>query len=133
MRRASRPFIALIASLLLAFAQQAAVAHMIGHGLGHRDVEAQNSIQQGEGNHSTAFTLSHVCTTCIAFSALDAFVPSMDLRTLSALAVPALFIAIASAYSSQRLTAAGYAMGLAASGRFSTCRRGRPSLPASVY
>lgn len=102
MRRATRPFIALIASLLLVFAQQAAVAHMIGHGLGHRGVEAQNSIKQGEGNHGAALTLSHVCTTCIAFSALDAFVPSVDLPTLPTLAVQALFIAIALAYFSQR-------------------------------
>lgn len=73
MYRAHRPFIALIAALLLVFSQQAALAHMIGH----TGAAAQSSIQQNEDSHGAALSLSHTCTTCIAFSALDSFVSSV--------------------------------------------------------
>lgn len=72
MKSISRPFVALIAALLLVIAQQAALAHMIGH-TGAAKVSA---IHQDEDGHGAALTLSHVCTTCIAFTALDAFAPA---------------------------------------------------------
>ena len=74
MRRAHRPFIALIAALLLVFAQQAALAHMIGH----TGAAAQSSIQQNEDHHGAALGLSHTCTTCLAFSALDHLASGTD-------------------------------------------------------
>lgn len=70
MKAVARPFVALIAALLLVFAQQTALAHMIGHA-GATTVSA---IHQDEDGHGAALTLSHTCTTCIAFTALDAFV-----------------------------------------------------------
>ena len=75
MKHLPRPFIALIAALLLVFAQQAALAHMIGH----TGVAAQASLSQNEDSHNAALSLSHTCTACIAFAALDAFVPSVTL------------------------------------------------------
>lgn len=78
MRRLPRPFVALIAALLLVLAQQAALAHMIRH----TGAAAQSALQQDEQQHDTAASLSHVCTTCIAFAALDGFVPSTSLPPL---------------------------------------------------
>ncbi|GAB2181314.1 hypothetical protein DLREEDagrD3_15370 [Denitratisoma sp. agr-D3] len=72
MKRLPRPFIALLAALLLVLAQQAALAHMIGH----TGAAAQSAIQQNEDGHGAALSLSHACTTCIAFSALDSFAAS---------------------------------------------------------
>lgn len=80
MTRAPRPFIALIAALLLVFAQQGALAHMIGHA----GVAAESSIKQGEDQHGAALSLSHICTTCVAFAALDGFAPSASLPPLLA-------------------------------------------------
>ncbi|HEY3431774.1 MAG TPA: hypothetical protein VGK09_04420 [Rhodocyclaceae bacterium] len=74
MRRVHRPFIALITALLLVFAQQTALAHMIGH----TGAAAQSSIQQNEDNHGAALGLSHTCTTCLAFSALDHLASGTD-------------------------------------------------------
>lgn len=70
MKAAARPFIALIAALLLVFAQQAAFAHMIGHA----GASSVSAIHQDEEDHGAALTLSHTCTTCLAFTALAAFV-----------------------------------------------------------
>lgn len=83
MKRLPRPFIALIAALLLVFAQQAALAHMIGHS----GAAAQSRIQQNEDSHGAALSLSHACTTCIAFSALDSFVSSAVWQLPAATAV----------------------------------------------
>lgn len=80
MKRLPRPFIALIAALLLVLAQQSALAHMIGH----TGVAAQSSIKQNEDQHGAALSLSHVCTTCIAFAGLDGFAPSASLPALPA-------------------------------------------------
>ncbi|MCK9283205.1 MAG: hypothetical protein M0P39_02865 [Rhodocyclaceae bacterium] len=71
MKRLPRPFVALIAALLLVLAQQGALAHMIGHA----GATAQSSLQQDESGHDAALSLSHVCTTCIAFTALGGAVP----------------------------------------------------------
>ena len=67
MKRFHRPFLALLFSLLLIGSQQAALAHMIGH-LGG---QAEAAVHQEEGGHGAALSLSHTCTTCIAFAALD--------------------------------------------------------------
>lgn len=74
MRRVHRPFIAMITALLLVFAQQAALAHMIGH----TGAATQSSIQQNEDNHGAALGLFHTCTTCLAFSALDHLASGTD-------------------------------------------------------
>lgn len=66
-----RPFVALIAALLLVIAQQGALAHMIGH-LG---VAAHSSLQQDESGHDAALSLSHACTACIAFASLGGAMP----------------------------------------------------------
>lgn len=67
MKRCHRPFFALLFSLLLIGSQQAALAHMIGH-LGG---QAETAVHQEESGHGAALSLSHTCTTCIAFAALD--------------------------------------------------------------
>ena len=70
-----RPFIALFAALLLVLAQHGALAHMIGHS----GVGGEAHLQQGENNHGAALSLSHICTTCVAFAALDAYLPTVAL------------------------------------------------------
>lgn len=80
MKSIRHPFIALIAALLLVFAQQGALAHMIGHS----GVGGESHLQQGENNHGAALSLSHICTTCVAFAALDAYLPTVALPTGSA-------------------------------------------------
>ena len=66
MKRFHRPFFALLLALLLLGSQQAALAHLIGH-----LVTATESVaKQEDSSHGAALTLSHVCTTCIAFAAL---------------------------------------------------------------
>jgi len=73
MRRVLRPFLALLVSLLLVSGQQAALAHMVGHAAGPSAVQ----VAQGEdADHNAALTLSHVCTTCIAFAGVDATPPA---------------------------------------------------------
>lgn len=99
MKRFHRPLFALLFSLLLIGSQQAALAHMIGH-LGGR---AEAVISQEEGGHGAALSLSHTCTTCIAFAALDgpptavqSLLPDSELRqdffvaSAAGFAVPAL-------------------------------------------
>jgi hypothetical protein len=66
-----RPFLAVLLSLLLLGAQEAAFAHMIGH-LG----AAAATVASGDEGHGEAPGLSHVCTTCVSLSALDASAPS---------------------------------------------------------
>jgi len=73
MRRFLHPFLALCLSLLLVSGQQAALAHMVGHAAGPSAVQ----VAHGEdADHNAALTLSHVCTTCIAFAGVDATPPA---------------------------------------------------------
>ena len=67
MKRFHRPLFALLFSLLLIGSQQAALAHMVGH-LGG---QAETAVHQEESGHGAALSLSHTCTTCIAYAALD--------------------------------------------------------------
>jgi hypothetical protein len=67
MKRFHRPLFVLLFSLLLIGSQQAALAHMIGH-LGG---SVETAVSQEEGGHGAALSLSHTCTTCIAFASLD--------------------------------------------------------------
>lgn len=73
MRRSRlHPLIALLCALLLLGAQQAAYAHFIGH-IGN---QAETAMQEGgDADHGAASSLSHVCTTCASFAALDAAPP----------------------------------------------------------
>lgn len=71
MRRFLHPLIAVLTALLLLGSQQAALAHMIGH----VGAATQAAAQPDDDSHGAALTLSHVCTTCIAFAALDAAPP----------------------------------------------------------
>lgn len=80
MYRLPRSVIALLTALLLVLAQQAALAHMIGH----TGSAAQTRLSQGEDHHNAALSLSHACTTCIAFAALDAFSASASLPRIPA-------------------------------------------------
>ncbi len=66
MKRFHRPFFALLLALLLLGSQQAALAHLIGH-LG---ATTESVAKQEDSSHGAVLTLSHVCTTCIAFAAL---------------------------------------------------------------
>ena len=63
-----RPVLAVLLSLLLVGAQQAAFAHMIGH-IGPAG-SALTTIDGGDEGHGEALTLSHVCTTCVGASGL---------------------------------------------------------------
>ena len=66
MKRFHHPFFALLLALLLLGSQQAALAHLIGH-LG---ATTESVAKQEDSSHGAVLTLSHVCTTCIAFAAL---------------------------------------------------------------
>lgn len=67
MRRPVRhPLIVLLCALCLLGAQQAAYAHFLSH-LGIAVETAARA--GGDAEHGAAATLSHVCTTCAAFSA----------------------------------------------------------------
>lgn len=67
MKRFRHPLFSLFLALLLVGAQQAAFAHLIAHfGVGTETVAKHE-----DDGHGAALTLSHVCTTCIAFAALD--------------------------------------------------------------
>lgn len=80
MRRVLHPFLALLLSLLLVGGQQAALAHMLGHVLVPATVQV---VDANEADHGAALSLSHTCTTCIAFAGADLAPPA-------ALAPPAL-------------------------------------------
>jgi len=73
MRRFLHPFLALLLSLLLVSGQQAALAHMLAHAAGGSAVQLA---QQDDNDHGAALSLSHVCTTCIAFASADATPPA---------------------------------------------------------
>ena len=73
MRRFLHPFLALILSLLLVSGQQAALAHMLGHVVGPAAVQ---TAQGDDADHGAALSLSHVCTTCIAFAGVDVAPPA---------------------------------------------------------
>jgi hypothetical protein len=75
MRRPIRhPLIVLLCALGLLGAQQAAYAHFLSH-LG---IAAETAVRAGgDAEHGAAATLSHVCTTCAAFSAAGAAPPSV--------------------------------------------------------
>ncbi|MDK9702971.1 MAG: hypothetical protein OEL20_07500 [Sulfuritalea sp.] len=80
MRRFLHPFLALILSLLLVSGQQAAFAHMVAHMLGHAAGPSAVQVAQGEdADHGAALSLSHVCTTCIAFAGVDVAPPAPPL------------------------------------------------------
>lgn len=68
-----RPLVALLLSLLLLGAQQAAFAHMVGH-VGAAGA-AVTMAGQGDDGHGEALNLSHVCTTCVAASGLASAAP----------------------------------------------------------
>jgi hypothetical protein len=71
-----RPLVAVLLSLLLVGAQQAAFAHMIGHiGSVSGPANAVTTAHQGDDGHGEALNLSHVCTTCVSASGLAAAVP----------------------------------------------------------
>ncbi|MCX7145456.1 MAG: hypothetical protein NT042_04455 [Sulfuritalea sp.] len=77
MRRFLHPFLALFLSLLLISGQQAALAHMVGHAAGSSAAGLATDVAHGEdADHNAALTLSHVCTTCIAFAGVDATPPA---------------------------------------------------------
>src|SRR4051812_43024111 len=67
MKRFRNPLFALFLALLLVGSQQAAFAHLITHFGGSGETVAKHE----DGGHGAALTLSHVCTTCISFAALD--------------------------------------------------------------
>jgi UPF0716 family protein affecting phage T7 exclusion len=68
----SRRLIACLVAFLLVFAQQAAFAHLIGHA----GATAQSQVQPDQDTgHDAALTLSHQCTTCLAFVALASPAP----------------------------------------------------------
>jgi hypothetical protein len=53
-------------ALLLVGGQQAALAHMLGHAMDEVGKASRVIVQQGDDDHGSALTLSHVCTTCLA-------------------------------------------------------------------
>jgi hypothetical protein len=65
--------LAVLLSLLLLGAQQAAFAHMIGH-IGPA-VGIVTTVHEDDTGHNEALTLSHVCTTCVSAAALVAAAP----------------------------------------------------------
>lgn len=87
MRRSRlHPLIALLCALLLLGAQQAAYAHFIGHIGNQAETVAQEG---GDADHGAASSLSHVCTTCASFAALDAAPPAVAASVPSAAATAA--------------------------------------------
>jgi hypothetical protein len=69
-----RPFLAVLLSLLLLGAQQAAYAHMIGH-IGPA-ISAETTASHNDDEHGHALNLSHVCTTCVSAAGLASAAPS---------------------------------------------------------
>lgn len=68
-----RPLVAVLLSLLLLGAQQAAFAHMVGH-IGAASATVATA-DQGDEGHGEALNLSHVCTTCVSASGLASAAP----------------------------------------------------------
>lgn len=102
MSRRRHPLIVLLCVVFLLGAQQAAYAHFLGH-LG---IAAETTASDGgDSEHGAATTLSHVCTTCAAFSALGGAVPVGDAAPPRCVeAVPA---ALAAASATPFVTRAG--------------------------
>ncbi len=77
-------------ALLLLGGQQAALTHMVGHLASAGAGAAHAGAQQGDTDHGTALTLSHVCTTCMALDSFAAPLPSLPRLAFAegALAVP---------------------------------------------
>jgi hypothetical protein len=73
---------AILLALLLLGGQQAAFAHLVGHG----GVAAVAVAQSGDEDHGAAVSLSHVCTTCLGVAALAGAAPPSSLPRLPALA-----------------------------------------------
>ncbi len=71
--RLRQPLIAFLLALLLLGAQQAAVAHLVGHAAGPGSaVPGLADPPGGEGDGSDhGAGLAQLCTTCLAFAALD--------------------------------------------------------------
>jgi hypothetical protein len=69
--RSLRPLVAVLLSLLLLGAQQAAFAHLVGH-LSRSTV---SFVGGDESGHAAAETLAHVCTSCVAAAALAGAAP----------------------------------------------------------
>lgn len=64
------PLLALLLALLLLGAQQVAVAHLLGHAAGAGAVQSlTDSPPDGDAEHGAG--LAQLCTTCLAFAALD--------------------------------------------------------------
>lgn len=64
--RRPRPLLALLLSLLLLGAQQAAFAHLIGH----LEAEMTAVEHRHDHRHGDHDGLSHVCTTCVGLAVL---------------------------------------------------------------
>jgi len=73
MRRLLHPVFALLLSLLLIGSQQAALAHMLGHAVVPAAIQV---VDDGDADHGAALSLSHTCTTCIAFAGADLAPPA---------------------------------------------------------
>ena len=61
-----RPVLAILLTLLLLGAQQAALAHLAGHAAAAGTIQPAGD---GDGDHGAGLT--QLCTTCLAFAALD--------------------------------------------------------------
>ena len=72
MRHLPRRLILTLCALLLLGAQQAAYTHLIGHLAPAAPVVAQPADASGD---AVALSLSHLCTSCLAISALAAGAP----------------------------------------------------------
>ena len=102
MRRSRlHPLIVVLCALFLIGAQQAAYAHFLGH-LGFA-VETQAG-DRGDAGHDAGDTLSHVCTTCAAFAALDAAPPVVAMPPPLANAAATALAPAASAHVAARST-----------------------------
>ena len=87
MHRLPRQIVLTLCALFLLGAQQAAYTHLIGH-LGHRGVAEQIQAQPDDAaDHAAALSLSHLCTSCLAISALAAGAPLPALLSLVATAI----------------------------------------------
>lgn len=75
MPRRRHPLIVLLCVVFLLGAQHAAYAHFLSHLGIAAETEAKDG---GDSEHGAATTLSHVCTTCAAFSALGGAAPAAD-------------------------------------------------------
>lgn len=72
-----KPFLAVLLSLLLLGAQQAAFAHLIGHlGASGGPAAAEvAALDRDDANHGEARTLADACTACVSASAIASAAP----------------------------------------------------------